>query len=216
MTFTALIVVLGLIAILFLFGAVRNIRRRRIARALVAVAVAALLLLIVAAALVIDADLRTYQILAGEQPAGALYFTRIGYHRFHGRFTFPSGDTSEFELRGDEWQVDARVLKWRALYGMLGFDSAYRLDRISGRYTDIDDERSLPRTVYPLSNPERFDLWTLAERYHAWLPGVDALYGSATYLPMTDGASYSISVSPSGLIARPTDQAARAAVSEWH
>jgi hypothetical protein len=216
MTFTALIVVLGLIAILFFVGAVRNFRRRRIAGGLVGIAVVTLLLFIVAAALLINTDLRTYQILSGEQPAGTLHFSRIGYHRFHGHFTYPSGDTSDFELRGDEWQVDARVLKWSALAGLLGFDSAYRLDRISGRYTDVDDERSLPRTVYPLSMPERLDLWTLAQRYHTWLPGVDALYGSATYLPMTDGASYSIGVTPSGLIARPTDQAARAAVSEWH
>jgi hypothetical protein len=45
---------------------------------------------------------------------------------------------------------------------------------------------------------------------------VDALYGSATYLPMVDGALYEIKVSQSGLLARPLNQAAREAVGSWH
>jgi hypothetical protein len=42
------------------------------------------------------------------------------------------------------------------------------------------------------------------------------MYGSATYLPMSDGALYEIKVSQSGLVARPMNQAAREAVSGWH
>jgi hypothetical protein len=102
------------------------------------------------------------------------------------------------------------------LANLLGFDTAYRLDRISGRYTSIDDERSLPRTVYALNQPERVDLWALAHRYRSLVPWIDALYGSATYLPMADGARYAISVSQSGLIARPVNQLAIAAVGDWH
>jgi hypothetical protein len=107
------------------------------------------------------------------------------------------------------------VLKWRALANLFGFDTAYRLDRISGRYTSIDDERSLPRTVYALNQPDRVDLWELAHRHHSWVPWIDALYGSATFLPMADGALYEIKVSQSGLLARPLNQAARAAVGSW-
>ena len=62
---------------------------------------------------------------------------------------------------------------------LLGFDTAYRLDRISGRYTSIKDERSLPRTVYGLNQPDRVDPWELVHRYHSWVPWMDALYGSA-------------------------------------
>jgi hypothetical protein len=45
---------------------------------------------------------------------------------------------------------------------------------------------------------------------------MDALYGSATFLPMADGALYEIKVSQSGLVARPLNQAARDAVAGWH
>ena len=45
-------------------------------------------------------------------------------------------------------------------------------------------------------------------RYRSWVPWLDALYGSATFLPMADGALYEIKVSQSGLVARPLNQAA--------
>jgi hypothetical protein len=215
MTFNALIVVFGLAAVLFLIAAVRSIRRRRVVGGLVHGGTSLALFLIAACAILIAANLRTYQRLSAEQPAGELQLARIGYHQFNGVFTFPSGERADFALRGDEWQVDGRLLKWRALATLVGFDAAYRLDRISGRYTNIDDERSLPRTVYPLNQPDRVDLWELVHRYHSWVPWIDALYGSATYLPMADGALYEIKVTQSGLIARPLNQAARAAVGSW-
>src|ERR1700736_3972722 len=215
MTFNALIVGLGLIAVLFFVAAIRRIPRRRLVGGLMSGLTALTLFLIAGCAVLIAANLRTYQRLSAEQPAGELQLTRIGYHQFNGVFTFPSGERSDFALRGDEWQIDARVLKWQALATLVGFDTAYRLDRISGRYTSVDDERSLPRTVYPLNPPDRVDLWELVHRYNSWLPWVDALYGSATYVPMADGALYEIKVSQSGLMARPLNQAARAAVGNW-
>jgi hypothetical protein len=112
--------------------------------------------------------------------------------------------------------VDAHVLKWSALANWVGFDAAYRLDRISGRYTKVEDERSLPRTVYPLNPPDRLDIWELVRSNAGWLPWIDAVYGSATFLPMADGAVYEIKISESGLLARPVNDAARAAVGNWH
>jgi hypothetical protein len=215
MTFNALIVVFGLTAVLFLIAAVRSIRRRRVVGGLLSGFTSLALFLMAACALLVAANLRTYQRLSAEQPAGELQFARVGYHQFNGVFTFPSGERADFALRGDEWQVDARVLKWQTFANLVGFDAAYRLDRISGRYSSIEDERSLPRTVYPLNQPDRVDLWDLIHRYHSWVPWIDALYGTATYLPMADGALYEIKVSQSGLVARPLNQAARAAVGSW-
>ena len=215
MTLYALIIVFGLVAVLFFAAAIRNLRRRRIAGGLLNGTASLVLLLLASAAALVAANLRTYRQLSAEQRAGELQFTRIGYHQFNGAFTFPSGDRADFALRGDEWQVDAHVLKWHALANLIGFDAAYRLDRIGGRYASIDDERNLPRTVYALTQPERVDLWDLAHNHSGWIPWVDALYGSATFLPMADGALYEIEVTQSGLIARPLNQAARTAVGNW-
>ena len=147
--------------------------------------------------------------------ARLLQLTRTGGQQYDAALSYPGGERQDFTLRGDEWQVDARVLKWRAFANLVGFDAAYRLERISGRYSRIEDERDLPRTVYPLNPANRLDLWELVRRLHSWLPWFDALYGSAVYLPMADAASYEIKVSQSGLIARPLNQAARDAVGNW-
>lgn len=66
-----------------------------------------------------------------------------------------------------------------------------------------------------LSNEPGPDLWALARRHPRWLPWVDAVYGSATYMPMTDGAAYRVTASPSGLVARPLNDIAREAVRRW-
>ena len=51
---------------------------------------------------------------------------------------------------------------------------------------------------------------------YRWIPWVDAFYGSATYMPMVHGASYSVFVSLTGLLARPNNDIALKAASEWH
>ena len=216
MTVTAPIILFALVGILCLFAAARRIRRRRAFGGVLIGATALVLILLSAVAALIAVNLLTYQRLSFEQPAGELQLTRTGDREFNAVLTYPSGEHANFALRGDEWQIDARVLKWHAFANLVGFDSAYRLDRIGGRYTRLEDERSQPRSVYSLNQPERIDLWDLVHRYHSWVPWMDALYGSATFLPMADGALYEIKMSQSGLVARPLNQAARDAVAGWH
>jgi hypothetical protein len=215
MTFTVLIAVFGLAGILCLVAAMRRFRRRRLMSGAMSGFAAIALFLLAAFALLLAADVRTYRRLSAEQRAGEIEFSSIGAHQFNGVLTYLGGESAAFSLRGDQWQVDARILKWQAFANLVGFDAAYRLERISGRYSRLEDERDLPRTVYPLNPPNRLDLWELVRRLHSWLPWFDALYGSAVYLPMADAASYEIKVSQSGLIARPLNQAARDAVGNW-
>jgi hypothetical protein len=216
MTFTALIIVLALAGLLFLILAVRRLRRRRMMGGALHGATALIFILLSVCAVMLAANLRTYQRLSFEQPAGELQLTRTADRQFNAVLTYPNGEHASFALRGDEWQVDARVLKWHAFANLVGFDTAYRLERIGGRYTSIEDERTQARTVYSLNQPQRIDPWDLVHHYHSWVPWMDALYGSATFLPMADGALFEIKVSQSGLVARPLNQAARDAVGSWH
>jgi hypothetical protein len=216
MTFTALIAVCALVSLLFFVAAFRRWRRRRILGGMAHGAAALIFLLAAVCAVLVGTNLRTYQRLAYEQPAGELQLTKEGERQFEAVLTYPDGERASYLLRGDEWQVDARVLKWHAFANLVGFDAAYRLERISGRYTRVEDERTQPRTAYDLYAPSRIDPWELVHRYRSWVPWLDALYGSATFLPMADGALYEVKVSQSGLVARPLNQAAREAISSWH
>lgn len=216
MPLNALIAVLGLVGLVLLIVAVRRFRVMNVGSGVFSMAAAVVFFLLAAAVFALALDLRTYQHLTSESPAAELDLTRVAPHQYDAVLTYPDGTVALFFLRGDEWQVDARILKWRASANLLGFDTAFRLDRISGRYTSIEDERDQPRTVYALRPSGIIDLWDLARRYHRWLPWVDALYGSATFLPMADKGSYEITASQSGLLARPLNVAARDAVSGWH
>jgi hypothetical protein len=216
MTLNALIAVLGLAGFLFLITAIRRFRLRHMSGGFFHGISALVLFLIAAIIFLISVNLRTYQQLTAEAPAGEIQFAKVGVHQYNGVLTYPNGEVVYFPLSGDEWQIDARILKWTAAANLVGFDTAFRLERISGRYASIEDERSRPRTVYELHPPGQIDLWQLVHDYHRWLPWFDALYGSATYLPMADGALYDIKASPSGLLARPLNEAARNAVGNWH
>jgi hypothetical protein len=70
--------------------------------------------------------------------------------------------------------------------------------------------------VYGLSQNPGLDLWELSTRYPRWLPFVDAIYGSATYLPMAETARYEVKMTPSGLLARPINPAAESAAGNWN
>jgi len=142
-------------------------------------------------------------------------FTSTGQGQFDALLTYPSKTTQQVALRGDEWQIDARVLKWHAFANLIGFDSAYRLERISGRYADIERERNEPHTVFALSPTDRIDAWSLLRTWRRFVPWVDAIYGSAVYVPMSDGADYQVVVSQSGLVVRPLNDAALQAVGGW-
>lgn len=160
-------------------------------------------------------NLYGYQRLTQERPVAWLRFEERGPQRFQVYVIHPDQMAQSFELRGDEWQVDARVLKWSGLATLLGMETAYQLDRITGRYRNLREERQAPRTVYSLHESRGVDVWKLAREHRGWLPWVDAVYGSAAYLPMVDRAEYALSLTTSGLIARPDNEAAEEAVRRW-
>ena len=163
----------------------------------------------------VAASLYGYGRLTHEQLAASATAQQLGERHYALTLALPDTPPRRFELRGDEWQIEARLLKWRGMGNLAGFDTVYRLERLAGRYSDLDMERSAPRSIHGLAERDAPDLWALVKRYHAWLPFADALYGSAAFVPLADGAAYRVSVSASGLIIRPTNEAAQRAVGAW-
>ncbi len=156
-----------------------------------------------------------YERLIEEQPVAAIEFTRRGPDEFTARLMIEGQLDRILPLRGDEWQLDARIVSWRAPATVLGLDPVYRLERISGRYADIERERVSARSVHALSGERALDLWSLARSFPALMPGVDAYYGTATFLPMADGARYGVTLSRDALIARPLNLPAEQALGRW-
>ena len=207
---------LGVLAALPLeIAAVRRLYHFRVATGTLYLLLGAFVLMLGVAAALLATSLRTYARLTHEQEAARVSMRQLGSRHYVVSVQPQNAAPRHFELRGDEWQIDARVLKWRGLATVAGFDTVYRLERLSGRYAAIGEERSARRTVHDLSEATPMDFWTLARRYHDYVPLADALYGSAAYVPMAEGALYSVKVSASGLVVRPGNEAARKAVSGW-
>jgi hypothetical protein len=198
----------ALFALIFLSGLRRCLRRRRYGgaglRALLVLGflVAALGLGALAAALF------HYFRLEGETRVAEIALRQIEPQRWSARLETPDGQHRSYELRGDEWQLDARLVRWQLPALLAGAPPLYRLERLSGRYGDVKQDREAQRTVHDLAADAFPDLWALKRQYPRYLPFVDADYGSAAYLPMLDGARYEVTLAPrGGLIARPADAA---------
>lgn len=159
-----------------------------------------------------------YLQLFDDRHVATVELVQEGPQRFRATVVLPPGPAGapqgerEFVLSGDAWQIDARVLRWRLPAALAGVPSLYRLDRIGGRYDDVERERSAARSVYALDDDGRVpDLWTLKREFSRWLPYVDAEYGSATFMPMFDGARYLVLFNDrGGLLAKPADEATAA------
>jgi hypothetical protein len=120
---------------------------------------------------------------------------------------------SSYKLWGDQWQIDARVIKWMAEVPM---QPVYRLERLSGRYYSIEDEATAPRSLYSLADSNYgVDIWQWINFNAHYLPYIDAVYGSATYLPAEDGALFELKLSSNGLFAKPLNQHASEAIQNW-
>lgn len=209
-------VVIGIFGLLLLIAGLRRCWRRRIITGSLQGLSGALLITAAAAFFALLGNFYTYNRLTAEQDLAQLHFSALGPQHYQATLRYPSGEQQQFAIRGDEWQLDARILKWEGYATLVGFDTVYRLDRFSGRYSDLTQEREDPRSVYDLTEEPRFDLWRMAKEYNEWLPWVDTLYGSAAYLPMADGADFQVSLTTSGLVARPLNEPGRKAIEMWH
>jgi len=152
-----------------------------------------------------------YRALTREDLAATVTTEPTAPQRFRATFEMPDGTRTSYELSGDALYVDGHIVKWHPIANVLGLHTAYRLDRVAGRYESIDDERARPRTVHPLANEQPLDIFKLTRRYAFLAPIVDAEYGSATFVSGREPASFEIRVSTSGLMARRLSSETRAA-----
>jgi len=154
--------------------------------------------------------LHSYRRLHADVPVAQVALRQVAPERFLDILTPEAGDSRTVELQGDQWEVDARVVRWQLPARLAGVPPLYRLERISGRYLDIRKEREAMRSLFDLTDAEQLDLWTLKREFPQWLPFVDADFGSGAYLPMVDGGRFDLLLSPDGgLVAKPADQATR-------
>ena len=163
---------------------------------------AAIFLSLAALAATLGASTQGYRALTAEEVALTVTTVPTGPHTFQAFVEFPDGRDTTLAVAGDQVLIDAHILKWRYVGNLLGLHTQYELDRLTGRYIDIEDERQQARTVHSLKAAKPVDLFDLAQRYSLLALLVDAEYGSATYIEVQKPARFEVTVSTTGLLVR--------------
>ncbi|HUH57272.1 MAG TPA: hypothetical protein VL020_02020 [Pseudomonadales bacterium] len=156
-------------------------------------------------------DLWSYQQLNNEKLISTVSIYQLDEQEYDLTLINTKGEEQRFKILGDQWQLDARLLVWKGPINALGASPLFRLDRLSGRYLTLEQERSAERTVYELAHSPGLDIWQWVNKHGFWL---DAQFGSAVYLPLSNGAVYGINLSAKGLVARPLNDAAEQALAQ--
>jgi len=200
---TTLFVLLGLI---FLLIAIVALKKRKVFGTAMSFVIGLLMLSLSALFGTISIAIQGYHALTREELAAIVKVEPAGEQRFLARFTTPDGGEKVFSLAGDELYVDARILKWKPIANIFGLHTSYVLDRIAGRYTTLNDERTKVHTVYSLSKDKPLDMFDLRSRFAFLNPLLDAEYGSATFIKSNSAEEYRVMVSTTGLLIRKTEK----------
>ncbi|MGI9284654.1 MAG: hypothetical protein ACR2P1_04645 [Pseudomonadales bacterium] len=176
-------------------------------------------LLLLAAALVSVAmalDFRTYQTWQEAQTIANISFEQLDEQRFIARLSRPGGIEQVFELYGDQWQVDVRILNWTRALRNLRVKPMYKFDRLSGRYLFLEQELvSQPRSYALTQNLAGIDSERLVRAVQDTLPWINPGQGSAAFMPMAADAEYALQLTAVGLTARAQNEAAQQALAMW-
>lgn len=205
----------GLLALLALFIAARILLVPNWLLAWLRGTVGLAFLALSALVAVVAFDLRSYAAIKADKPLVTLSFHASGDQLYRVSL-LEGGDEREVVLEGDLWQLDARLLRWKGLAALIGLEAGYRLDKLSGRFLAIEQQQMARHDQVVLAHsPYGIDLWRwlrLSQR-DLFLFAPEA--ARVTYLPIADGAVFSVSLSPTGLLAKPMNSAAEQALKDW-
>ena len=197
-------VVFGVLGVILVLAAIVSFIQLRLPQSAYRMLAGLLLLALGALTGTISVGMMGYRALTREDVAAHIVVKPTGRQRFIATFRFPDGREATYELAGDEFYVDAHILKWHPYANMFGLHTAYEIDRVAGHYRAIKDERDAMRTVHAIARDKPVDLYALGRRYTFLAPILDAEYGSATFVPVTRPAELELRVSTTGLLMRET------------
>jgi len=121
--------------------------------------------------------------------------------------------TTVCNIQGDEWMIGGRVQKWKPWANVIGLDSTYALDQVDNKYFTAARGNGKMITACDLTGPEPAVNKVVPHSILYWL--IDQSYteqrrfGSASYMPLADGAEYKVIMTQSGLNAEPVNDVAK-------
>jgi hypothetical protein len=157
-------------------------------------------------------ELKQFKAIDTDVPVAILEFQELAPQRFNVLVTV-EGVTREVIIAGDLWEMDAQVLRWTGLLAALGLEDGYRLNRFSGRFLALEQQRGVHGSgaTHLHETPAWRDMWVWLDRRHdPMLVEADAF--TIGFMPLVDGARFAIDISVTGLNPAPLNPIAANAV----
>lgn len=209
-------IVVGLVTLAMMWLTLTKIRQRKLLPICFCGLQSLLLFFLFVSMLLLFSNLNTYYRLTAERDIAEILVKKVSSEQFQLEVVFGHGQTDSFLLNGDEWQIDVRIIKWKNWANLIGLDSYYQLDRISGRYRDIGQANATLSFAHKLLKEERgLSLWKLKRLAGKRLTFLDTYFGQSVFMPMRHLAKYKLSITQSGLVARPANEIANQAMEAW-
>jgi len=197
-----LAIMFGVAGIIFLVMGGITLKKKRLAGSTASFSLGVIFFLLGALFGTLSVSVLGYRALSREKLIAVIETAPTGDQTFRATFYFPDKTKSSFVLAGDELYVDAHILKWKPIANLLGIHTYYELDRVAGRYAELQDEQTKSRTVYSLARTKPWNLFNLRRKYPILNPLVDAEYGSATFIMAKTQQQFELRVSTTGLLIR--------------
>jgi len=217
MSLTIISLIFLAFGLLFFIASFRRLRKKRLFSACghgtISIVLLAIGLLLTAFAM----NLYTYDRLTHKKVIADIRLIKIKPQLFEAELSLPDGTKNHYTLAGDEWRLEARILKWTAKGNLLGLDAQYRLERISGRFRKISEANGteVKKTNHSLMGERTRYFEQFVTSYKKWMPMLDTIYGDGVYHPMADKAHFQVKITQQGLVAYPVNEIAKTAVSDW-
>src|SRR5690606_32111986 len=85
-------------------------------------------------------NLFSYQQMSREEPLATISFRQLGPQSYVATLAAADGNNVDYQLEGDLWQIDARIIRWKGIFALLGFQPGYQFEDIQGRYLTLEDQ----------------------------------------------------------------------------
>lgn len=209
--------ILAMLAVVLLLRAVFHVARGRFAHGGLHASSGLILALAALCVGLLVVNTQSYVRLTAERPVAeitvAALHPALQTYRVTVRRLDDTKLTTDCTVQGDEWLMSAAVQKWRPWVNILGLDSTYTLDQMANKYFSAERGNGHVITACDLKGAVPA---TWAPGLSDWLMtrarAEQRRFGSAVYMPLTDGAIYRVVMTQSGLNAEAVNPIARAAV----
>lgn len=158
-----------------------------------------LLLVVAGYASLLAASLFHYQAVPDGKPLATLSFEAAGPQKWRVTLTEANGNRRDYDLLGDLWQLDVRLLRYSGFGSMFGSGASFELERLSGRYLSVEDEAGKDHADYQLLSEPLFgfDLWQRATDHGSLV--VTPTRSNVALVPTGDGAIFEVVLGDAGL-----------------